>query len=227
MIYSKSIGELCLITKLQFNCTTIRFPLTWLLRAAYSILTTRSFAAAVAHVWVLLIDEHETFQILLIPTGICLAFPALWLLTSHAGWSWVAVAVSVLLQEFKMDGGTVCRSCGKVFAQVNALSNYLHFCKTNQNRLHQALADARWVWAEDQNARKWLKLTHSNDSDQGLRNSIMVESQNEDLVVSEVVEKIIVKLTWWNHRGLQKLNPNKVENPLFQSLLVQETKAGY
>ena len=125
-----------------------------------------------------------------------------------------------------MDGGPVCRSCGKVFAQVNALSNHLRHCKTNRSRLHQALTGARRVWAEDQSARKRPKLTHSNASHQGLGNSVMVESQNKNFLVSEVVEKITVELTRLNYSGPQKLNP-KVETHPFSSLLVRETKTHY
>jgi hypothetical protein len=57
-----------------------------------------------------------------------------------------------------------CRSCGKAFAQQNAFSNHLRFCKKNKSRLQTALAGARKFWAEGQSGSKRFKLTHPASS---------------------------------------------------------------
>ena len=88
-----------------------------------------------------------------------------------------------------------CRLCGKTFAQQNAFSNHLRFCKKNKSRLQTALAGARKVWAERESGNKQSKLTHpSNPQDSTpLRNTTkgavctVIVQNSEDRIVSQLI----------------------------------------
>jgi len=57
-----------------------------------------------------------------------------------------------------------CCSCGKTFAQQNAFSNHMCFCKKNTSQLQTALTGIRKVWAEGESGSKWFKLMHPASS---------------------------------------------------------------
>lgn len=88
-----------------------------------------------------------------------------------------------------------CRSCGKTFAQQNAFSNHLRFCKKNRSRLQTALAGARKVWAEGESSNKRSKLTHPSDpqdpaplsnTTKGAVRTVIVQN-SEDQIVSQLI----------------------------------------
>jgi hypothetical protein len=90
-----------------------------------------------------------------------------------------------------------CRSCGKAFAQSNALSNHLRSCKEAQNRLHNALAGARRVWSEGRGAAKRLKLAHTSGGpgttpmSGTTKEAIPTEDAqgSEDVIVSSIISQ--------------------------------------